>query len=342
MLVLAVALGHAGLVGGLIGSGQPKVIGSAGKADQLARPRAMALQTRLLAGAPSARTPSVDRFAAVAEGRGPAGRLAAAQTQDPAPANAASNGAAAAPAPEPSSAPGQPPAEPADPPPPIYRTRVPPAFVAGYRTRRGETAGHAELHWEPAVDGYVLRLVGGFAGASAIEMKSQGGFDEAGLAPGRLVNKRRGREVQAVNFRRPDQGNQARITFSGTPVEATLTPGAQDRLSWLVQLPAIFAADPALAMAGRIVELAVAEPRGRSGVWAFRVLEAEEEHAEGPAASGPAWIHLRREASRPYDTQVDVWLDRSRHHLPVRLRLQNAPAPEVTDLELEAVLSGGS
>jgi hypothetical protein len=50
-------------------------------------------------------------------------------------------------------------------------------------------------------------------------------------------------------------------------------------------------------------------------------------------------VHLHRDAHRPYDTRVDVWLDPARHHLPVRLRVQNRAEMEPTDFLLQTLTS---
>ena len=50
--------------------------------------------------------------------------------------------------------------------------------------------------------------------------------------------KRLRRSERAVNFNRPADGQPGRITFSASTAEAALRPGAQDRLSWMVQLAA--------------------------------------------------------------------------------------------------------
>ncbi len=186
----------------------------------------------------------------------------------------------------------------------------------------------AELRWRPAADGrYELTL-----SLAATGWASVGAVDENGLAPERQVETRRGRELRAANFQR-DSG---RITFSGPQLEFPLLPGAQDRLSWLLQLAAVLEANPALAGAGRELTLFVAGPRGDAGPWIFR--SEGTETAEVPAGAVAGAVHLRRSGGeRPYDTRVDVWLDPARHHLPVRLRVQNRAELEPTDFVLQAL-----
>ena len=128
---------------------------------------------------------------------------------------------------------------------PVYATRLPPPATLQFEMRRGIAVGQAQLEWQPGADQdhYRLTLQGSAVGAPAISWASQGGFDAAGVAPLRYTESRRGREVRAANFQR-DSG---RITYSGPAIEHPLVAGAQDRLSWMLQLAAVLAANPALA-----------------------------------------------------------------------------------------------
>jgi Protein of unknown function (DUF3108) len=207
--------------------------------------------------------------------------------------------------------------------PPVYATRAPAAATLRYETRRNQRIGSAELTWQPGADGWRLALAG-----TGVGMASQGGFDAAGLAPLRHVELRRGREARAANFQR-DSG---RITFSGPSVEHPLLPGTQDRLSWLVQLPAVLNADAALAEPGTELRLAVAGVRGDAEVWVFTVLPPSD--LELPAGPVRGAVHLKREPRRAWDTEVQVWLDPAREHLPVQLWLRLRANGEGTEFRL--------
>jgi Protein of unknown function (DUF3108) len=211
-------------------------------------------------------------------------------------------------------------------PPPVYATRAPAAATLRYETRRNQRTGSAELTWLPSADGWRLALAG-----TGMGMASQGGFDAAGLAPLRHVELRRGREARAANFQR-DSG---RITFSGPSVEHPLLPGTQDRLSWLVQLPAVLNADAALAEPGTELRLAVAGVRGDAEVWVFTVLPPAD--LDLPAGPVRGAIHLKREPRRAWDTEVQVWLDPAREHLPVQLWLRLRANGEGTEFRLAEV-----
>ena len=191
---------------------------------------------------------------------------------------------------------------------PVYATHLPPPGQWRYRMQRGLAVGEAELRWAPKGDArYDLQLEGRVAGATLLEWVSQGRIDAAGIAPERFAVRRRGRDRQAANFQR----EAAKITFSGPTHELPLLLGAQDRLSWMVQLPAIVAAAPERFESGATVVLFVAGARGDGDVWTFVVQGVEL------VGSTPA-LKLAREPRRLYDTRVEVWLDPAEHYLPTR------------------------
>lgn len=211
---------------------------------------------------------------------------------------------------------------------PVYATQLPPSVRLRYESRRGLASGVAELLWQQQGGGYRLSLQGQALGAPFMSWASSGGLDSAGLAPLRYAESRRGREVRAANFQR----DTARVTFSGPQVEHPLVPGMQDRLSWLVQLPAVLQANPALAQPGEQVQLAVVGTRGDAEVWTFTVQgRGPLDLPAGPVADA---VHLLREPRRPYDTQVQVWLDPARGHLPVQAWLRVRATGEGTELRL--------
>jgi hypothetical protein len=215
---------------------------------------------------------------------------------------------------------------------PVFATQLPPPFVLRYTVQRGVASGRAELRWSLQDGRYQLSLQTAAFGAQALTWSSEGGLDDNGVAPTRYVESRRGRELRAVNFQR-DQG---RITFSGPQLQFPLIAGAQDRLTWMVQLPAVLAANPGLAQAGAQVPLYVAGARGDAEVWAFQVLGLEA--LDLPDGSQLQALHLRREPRRAYDSQTDVWLDPARHHLPVRALLRVRATGEGTEFLLDSLV----
>jgi hypothetical protein len=121
--------------------------------------------------------------------------------------------------------------------------------------------------------------------------------------------RRRGRDSQAANFQR----EAGKITFSGPTHELPLVPGAQDRLSWVLQLTAIVAAAPERFASGARILLYVAGARGDGDIWAF------DAHGFETVGEIPA-LKMAREPRRLYDTRAEIWLDPADHFLPLRLR----------------------
>ncbi|WP_332812938.1 DUF3108 domain-containing protein, partial [Ramlibacter sp.] len=189
--------------------------------------------------------------------------------------------------------------------------------------RRGQTvAGEAELDWRHDGRSYeaVLRVTA--PPLPARTQRSSGELGPEGLAPLRFSERLRGE--QATHF---DRG-RGRIVFSGNQPEAPLPPGAQDRLSVLLQLAALVAGDPARFVPGATVTLATATTR-EAGDWPFRVEGAEE--LALPAGRLTA-LKLVRAPRHEYDVRLEVWLVPGRDYGPVRLRL-TAPHGDWLDLQ---------
>lgn len=215
---------------------------------------------------------------------------------------------------------------------PVYATRLPPTTTLHYATRRGAATGSAELRWQaPAEPGgaYSLSLRQESAAGPASVWASVGAVDADGVAPERFSQFRKGRELRAANFQR----EHGRISFSGPTSEFALAPGAQDRVSWIVQLAAVLAANPPLARDGAEILMFVAGTQGDAEVWTF-VVRGTEAVALAGGDTVPG-LRLDREPARLYDTRVNVWLDPLRSYLPLRLRLSLRATGEGSDWLLE-------
>jgi hypothetical protein len=213
----------------------------------------------------------------------------------------------------------------------VYAVQLPPPLRLRYTLHRGDAKSDAELVWQPEAGRYTMSWRGSAPNGQALGRVSQGSLQRHGIEPERYAESRRGREQRAVNFQR----EAGLITFSGAERRLPLLQGAQDRLSWMLQLSSVMAANPALGEPGRVVLIRVASPRGDAEVWQFDVLGVDPAAADSVTA--PSGLHLRRQAERPYDTDVDVWLDAGRHHLPVRLSLRARPDGAVTEWNLQTL-----
>lgn len=203
--------------------------------------------------------------------------------------------------------------------PPLPAVRLPPPMVLEYTLQRGWLSGSGWLRWHWADGLYQLSLEGQAVGLTLLSWTSRGTVGAHGLAPLRFADRRLNRGENVVSFDRA----AGRITYTGpksSPDAVPLAPGAQDRLSWMVQLPALLEADPALRRSGQRIDLVVSGVRGgEAEPWHFVVIDRQPLLL----ASGVAipTLHLAREARKPNDTRADLWLDPARAHMPVRARL---------------------
>ncbi|HEX4235566.1 MAG TPA: DUF3108 domain-containing protein [Caldimonas sp.] len=234
-------------------------------------------------------------------------------------------GAAAAGASRPASLPG---AE--DRPPPVYRTRLPPPVTLHYEVRRGLLSGEGQIRWQRLGDGYRLVLDASIAGLTLLLQTSEGAIDANGLAPVRFLDQRARRAAQAANFVR-DAG---KITFSGTPVEWPLLAGSQDRLSWMIQLAGIAAAQPGLLAEGGRITMAVAGARGDADVWTLHSVGVETVETRRGAVRA---VKLVRDARSADDTSAEIWLDPEHSYLPARATQRNGSGAVEFDLLLERI-----
>lgn len=213
-------------------------------------------------------------------------------------------------------------------PPPTYRTVLPPPVTLRYEVRRGFFRGSGEIRWQPAGDRYELHLDARVAGITLLSQTSQGAIGAIGIEPARFLDQRARRATQAANFKR----DSATITFSGPATEWPLLAGTQDRLSWMMQLVGIVAADPERATDGATISMVLVGARGEAAVRTLRY--AGRDNAETAFGSVPAlkFVVAGRSA---YDTGYEIWLDPARGFLPVHATARNGAGESEFDLLLE-------
>lgn len=198
---------------------------------------------------------------------------------------------------------------------PIYRVALPPGFVQNYAVRVGPFSGTGVLSWAPAGGRYELSLIGNATVVSLAQL-SRGRFDVTGLEPERFTSKTSGRAELAANFQR-DNGI---ISFSGANRRFAWRQGAQDRLSVVIQLAAIVAAESSRLSEGQRFGVPVISERGDADVWTFRLVGWDMVSTpSGPLRA----VKLTRELRKPNDRGLEIWMDESRHYMPLRLRIGN-------------------
>lgn len=172
-------------------------------------------------------------------------------------------------------------------------------------------SANADLLWTQDGSSYNARLaITAFLLGSRIQT-SAGQLTAEGLAPQRFSDKVK-TEV-AAHFER-DKGI---ISFSANTPDAPLQPGAQDRLSVLLQLGSLLAGAPQRYPVGSSISIQTIGPKDADD-WRFTV--GEEQTLALPEGDHKA-RKLSRVPQREHDVRVDVWLASDLAYLPVQLRL---------------------
>jgi hypothetical protein len=180
----------------------------------------------------------------------------------------------------------------------------------------------AELNWQQDGKDYEARLeVSAFLLGSRVQV-SKGTLGAEGIMPTRFGDKTR--SELAAHFQR-DKGI---ISFSANSPDAPLLKGAQDRLSVVLQLSSLLAADPTRFPTGTMLSFQTVSQR-EAEVWQFLV--EKEELLQLPFGEINA-IKLNRKPRREFDQQIEIWFAPTLGYLPVRLRITNANGDFVDQL----------
>jgi hypothetical protein len=198
---------------------------------------------------------------------------------------------------------------------PTLRFAVPGSARLHYQVtasvRQQHWLGAGELVWRHDGTSYQARLEISAPLLPPRVQHSAGAITAEGLAPLRFSDKARGEE--ATHFQR----QQGKVSFSSNRPDAPLLPGAQDRLSVLLQIGAMVGGDPHKFPAGTLISIQTASTRDAEP-WLFAV-EGEVE-LELPGGKLVA-LKLTRQPRREFDQKVELWLAPRMDYVPVRLRL---------------------
>ena len=180
----------------------------------------------------------------------------------------------------------------------------------------------AELNWTQNGKEYEGRLEVSALFLGSRVQTSKGMLGAEGLMPTRFGDKTR--SELAAHFQR-DKGI---ISFSANSPDAPLLKGAQDRLSVVLQLSSLLAADPTRFPPGTMLSFQTVSQR-EAEVWQFLV--EKEEVLQLPFGEINA-IKLNRKPRREFDQQIELWFAPTLGYLPVRLRITNANGDSVDQL----------
>lgn len=171
-----------------------------------------------------------------------------------------------------------------------------------------------KLTWQQDGRQYNAQLSLNFLFKTIRGQHSNGTIGPGGIEPARFSDTRRS-EV-AAHFMR----EQGQVVFSSNAPSVLLLPGAQDRLSVMLQLGALMAGDPGRYPPGAAFAIQTVGPRD-ADLWIFKV--DEDEHLTLPAGQYNA-RKLTRNPRKPYDDKVELWLAPELGYLPVRIRQTQA------------------
>lgn len=186
-----------------------------------------------------------------------------------------------------------------------------------------------ELAWSQDGVAYDAHLTLRFLFKTLRTQHSSGVIGATGIEPSRFSDTRK-TEV-ASHFVR-DRGE---VVFSNNAPSAALLPGAQDRLSVMLQLGALLAGDPARYPQDGAIAVQTVGSRD-ADIWLFKV--GPEEALTLPMGEVVA-RRLTRNARQPFDDTVELWLAPGLGYLPVRIKLTQ-PNGDFADMQLREAPPG--
>jgi hypothetical protein len=169
----------------------------------------------------------------------------------------------------------------------------------------------SQLRWRRDGDEYEAKLELRGSLFPPRTQQSAGRITPEGLAPLRFSDKARSEE--AAHFDRAG----GKVSFSSNRPDAPLMDSAQDRLSVLMQLGAMIAAQPKNFGPGTTISLQTASTRDAE-VWQFTVEGGEVLRLPGGAIAG---LKLIRNPRKEFDQKIELWLAPAMDYVTVRLRL---------------------
>ncbi|MEI8157797.1 MAG: DUF3108 domain-containing protein [Burkholderiales bacterium] len=181
---------------------------------------------------------------------------------------------------------------------------------------KGEVKGfpyhvNGDLRWVQDGKTYDARMeISHFLLGSRVQT-STGQLTNFGLEPTRFGDKVRSEVAAHFDY------EKNKITFSANTPDVPLLRGAQDQLSVLVQLAAMFGADPKGFPQGSTLPFQAVGPRSAES-WVFTVGTTEKLQMPGGDINA---IRLWRDPNGEYDAKTEIWLAPDVGFLPVRIRL---------------------
>ena len=216
-----------------------------------------------------------------------------------------------------------------------YKVDPPPSAELTYSVqamRDGQVMyGNGRIEWVHDQDSYAISGQTSLSIAQLISFKSEGAFDDDGLAPLLYVEKRFRKSETNTHFH-PERRT---ISFSASTASYPRQGGEQDRASVIWQLAGIGRADPAAIVPGAQLDVFVAGTRDAE-VWHIQAEGLERIALNGATIEAWHLIHLPRPGT--HEQKLDVWLAPQQEWHPVRLRFTEISG-DFTELSLSQSLN---
>ncbi|HXA48491.1 MAG TPA: DUF3108 domain-containing protein [Burkholderiaceae bacterium] len=203
--------------------------------------------------------------------------------------------------------------------PPHYKTELPPSVELKYDVSKvvnqgSPYYGSGTISWQNNGSTYQVTGEAHLLFFSLINFKSEGSFDDFGVAPVLYSEKKINRSQTNTHFNRDERNS---ISFSSSKLNLIRKGGEQDRASVLWELAGIARGDREKFIQGAQLELLVEGDRDGDN-WSILVVGQEE--IETGAGKTLAW-HVRRiPRAGTYEHQFDIWLAPQFQWSPVRIR----------------------
>lgn len=168
-----------------------------------------------------------------------------------------------------------------------------------------------ELLWQNQETRYLASLGYSLLGQQR-RQTSSGLIGPIGLMPQRFTDHRSGKDLLVVL-----DHTRGQATLPHHALAINLLPGAQDRLSVLMQLGALVASRPAAFKPGHHVSMQTVGVSAEA-VWTWTLLAHENLTLPGGPQATMKWV---RQPSTPAVQQLEVWLAPALGYLPARIRI---------------------
>jgi hypothetical protein len=183
--------------------------------------------------------------------------------------------------------------------------------MTGQRGAQPLAGAYGEIRWSQNGDRYNAEMALRFLFKTFIRWTSVGRIGASGIEPTRFVQAR-GSKIEIAEF----AADAGQVSFSNNHPAVTLLAGAQDRLSILMQLGALIAADPARYRSGGRISIQTVGPSD-ADVWIFEIGGAQTVQTLAGTFETLRLIRVPRFES---DARLTLWLAPKLGYLPVQMR----------------------